>query len=67
MRAFRALWIQRINAGVRFLGLTYGQFIHGLTKAGVELDRKVLADLAVSAPESFRELVDRAQAALQPS
>ena len=49
-RAFRALWIQRINAGARLHGLTYGRFIHGLDKAGVELDRKVLADLAVTAP-----------------
>ena len=66
-RAFRALWVQRINAGARLHGLTYGQFIHGLGKAGVELDRKVLADLAVTAPDSFKELVDQAQAALNPS
>jgi len=66
-RAFRALWIQRINAGARLHGLTYGRFIHGLDKAGVELDRKVLADLAVTAPESFKELIDHAQAALKPS
>ena len=54
-RVFRALWIQRINAGARQHGLTYGQFIEGLNKAGVELDRKVLADLAVSAPASFED------------
>ena len=66
-RAFRALWIQRINAGARLHGLTYGRFIHGLDKAGVELDRKVLADLAVTAPESFKVLIDQAQAALKPS
>src|SRR5450631_752120 len=46
-RNFRALWIQRINAACRDLGLTYGRFIHGLTEAGIEVDRKVLADLAV--------------------
>lgn len=66
-RAFRALWIQRINAGARLHGLTYGRFIHGLDRAGVELDRKVLADLAVTAPESFKELIDQAQAALKSS
>src|SRR5579862_4198638 len=49
-RDFRALWIQRINAGVRAFGLTYSRFINGLKKAGVELDRKVLADLAVREP-----------------
>ena len=63
-RNFRALWIQRINAATRELGMTYGQFIHGLTTAGVELDRKVLADIAVHEPESFKALVEQAQAAL---
>ena len=63
-RSFRALWIQRINAAVRELGLTYGRFIDGLGKAGVEVDRKVLADLAVREPEAFRALVDRARTAL---
>src|ERR687884_457563 len=63
-RSFRALWIQRINAAVRELGLTYGRFIDGLGKAGVEVDRKVLADLAVREPEAFRALVDQARAAL---
>ena len=63
-RNFRALWIQRINAGARENGLTYSQFINGLNKAGIELDRKVLADLAVREPESFRSLVEQAQAAL---
>jgi large subunit ribosomal protein L20 len=63
-RNFRALWIQRINAAVRALGLTYGRFINGLDKAGVEIDRKVLADLAVREPDAFKSLVDKAKAAL---
>ncbi len=63
-RSFRSLWIQRINAGARQHGLTYSQFTSGLGKAGIELDRKVLADLAVSEPEAFKSLVDQAQAAL---
>ncbi len=53
-RNFRALWIQRINAATRELGLTYGRFINGLGKAGIEIDRKVLADLAVHEPPGFR-------------
>jgi large subunit ribosomal protein L20 len=63
-RNFRALWIQRINAAAREHGLTYGRFINGLGKAGVEVDRKMLADLAVSEPASFKALVDRAAGAL---
>ena len=63
-RNFRALWIQRINAGVREHGLTYSQFMNGLKKAGIELDRKVLSDLAISEPASFKGLVEKAQAAL---
>ena len=63
-RTFRALWIQRINAAAREQGLTYGRFIDGLGKAGVEVDRKVLADIAVREPETFRALVDKARAAL---
>ena len=63
-RDFRKLWIQRINAGVREHGLTYSQFMNGLKKAGIELDRKVLSDLAISEPASFKGLVDKAQAAL---
>ena len=63
-RNFRALWIQRINAGAREHGLTYSQFMNGLTKAGIELDRKVLSDLAVREPEAFKSLVEQAQAAL---
>ena len=63
-RNFRALWIQRINAAARQNGLTYGRFINGLGKAGIEIDRKMLADLAVREPEAFKSLVDKAQAAL---
>ncbi len=63
-RSFRALWIQRINAAVREHGLTYGRFIDGLGKAGVDIDRKVLADIAVSEPASFKALVEKAQGAL---
>ena len=61
-RNFRALWIQRINAATREHGLTYGRFINGLTKAGIEIDRKVLADLAVKDAASFKALVDKARA-----
>ncbi len=63
-RKFRALWIQRINAGAREHGMTYGRFINGLSLAGVEVDRKVLADLAVHEPSAFKTLVEQAQAAL---
>jgi large subunit ribosomal protein L20 len=63
-RNFRALWIQRINAAARDNGLTYGRFIDGLNKAGIEVDRKVLADLAVHEPDAFKALVGQAQAAL---
>lgn len=63
-RTFRALWIQRINAAVRENGLTYGRFINGLGRAGVEVDRKVLADIAVREPVAFKLLVDKARAAL---
>jgi len=68
-RDFRALWIQRINAAVRAQdeALTYSRFINGLSLAGVEVDRKVLADLAVREPEAFKSLVDQAQAALGSS
>ena len=65
-RVFRALWIQRINAGARQHGLTYGQFIEGLNKAGVELDRKVLADIAVNDKDSFAVLAGAAKEALTP-
>ena len=63
-RTFRALWIQRINAGARAEGLTYSQLMNGLKRAGIEVDRKVLADLAVREPEAFKAIVGRAQAAL---
>ena len=63
-RSFRALWIQRINAAVREEGLTYSQFIHGLDKAGIELDRKVLADLAGADPAAFKAVADKVRAAL---
>ncbi len=63
-RNFRSLWIQRINAATRELGFTYGRFIDGLGKAGIEIDRKVLADLAVHEPEAFKALVEKAKAAL---
>ena len=63
-RTFRSLWIQRINAAVRERGITYGRFINGLGKAGIEIDRKVLADLAVREPQAFSTLVDKAKAAL---
>ena len=62
-RNFRALWIQRINAAVREHGLTYGRFIHGLSQAGIAIDRKVLADLAVKDAAGFKALVDKASAA----
>ena len=63
-RAFRALWIQRINAGVREHGLTYSQFVNGMKRAGIILDRKVLSDIATREPEAFKDLVEQAQAAL---
>lgn len=63
-RDFRGLWIQRINAGVRQYGLTYSRFINGIKLAGIEIDRKVLSDLAAREPEAFKVLVDQAQAAL---
>ena len=63
-RNFRSLWIQRINAAVREHGLTYGVFIHGLSKAGIEIDRKMLSDLAIHDAEGFKALVGKAQAAI---
>jgi len=63
-RAFRALWIQRINAAVRQEGMTYGNFIHGTKLAGIELDRKVMADLAMNEPEVFKGVIKQAQDAL---
>ena len=63
-RNFRSLWIQRINAAVREHGLTYGRFIDGLTKAGIELDRKVMSDMAIHEPEAFGKLVAQAKETL---
>lgn len=64
-RTFRALWIQRINAAVREHGMTYGRFIDGLNKAGITIDRKVLADLAVADAAGFKALADQAAAAVK--
>jgi large subunit ribosomal protein L20 len=63
-RNFRKLWITRINAGTRANGLTYGRFINGLTLAGIEVDRKVMSDLAIHEPAAFTVLVEKAKAAL---
>ena len=57
-REFRALWIQRINAGVRHHGLSYSQFMGKLTKSGIGLNRKVLADLAMNEPEAFKAIIE---------
>ena len=61
-RMFRALWIQRINAACRIHGITYSRFISGLARAGIEVDRKILADLAIAEPAAFKALVDQASA-----
>jgi len=63
-RNFKSLWIQRINAGVRAEGLTYSKFINGLNKSGIKLDRKVLAEIAYENPEAFKNIVKKAQSAL---
>jgi len=63
-RNFRALWIQRINAAAREQGITYGRLMDGLIKAGIEIDRKVLSDLAIHEPAAFTALVDQAKGAL---
>jgi large subunit ribosomal protein L20 len=63
-RNFRSLWIQRINAAARAEGFTYSQFVHGLDLAGVEMDRKVLADLAGADPAGFKAVADKVRAAL---
>ncbi len=60
-REFRRLWIMRINAGARANGLSYNQFVNGCTKAGIELDRKVLADIAVRDPDTFRRFAEKAR------
>ena len=64
-REFRGLWIQRINAGAREHGLTYARFMNGLKRAGIELDRKQLSDLAITEPATFKALVEKAQGALK--
>jgi len=63
-RDFRKLWIVRINAACRLNDISYSRFINGLKKAGIELDRKILADLAMNEPETFAKLVEQAKAAL---
>jgi large subunit ribosomal protein L20 len=63
-REFRRLWIQRINTAARLNGISYSQFMYGLKKAGIELDRKVLADIAVQDPEGFAKLAETAKSAL---
>lgn len=63
-RQFRSLWIVRIGAAAKMHGLSYSQFVHGLKQAGVELDRKILADLAVKDPDGFKSLAEQAKDAL---
>ena len=63
-REFKSLWIQRINAGVRSEGLTYSKFINVLSKSGIKLDRKILAEIAYDNPEAFKTIVKKAQSAL---
>jgi len=63
-RDFKSLWIQRINAGVRSEGITYSMFINGLSKSGIILDRKILAEIAYDSPEAFKTIVQKAQSAL---
>src|ERR687894_99542 len=63
-RTFRALWIQRLNAAVRPFGLNYSQFINGLNKSGLQIDRKVLSDLAIREPAAFEVIVEKVKAAL---
>src|SRR6266481_5889786 len=62
--AFRALWIQRLNAAVRPFGMTYSRFINGLSKSGITVDRKVLSDLAIHEPQAFQAIAEKAKAAL---
>ena len=63
-RDFKSLWIQRINAGVRSQGISYSKFINGLSKSGIKLDRKILAEIAYDSPEAFKTIVQKAQSAL---
>ena len=62
---FRQLWIVRINAACRLEGIRYGEFMHGLNKAGIELNRKVISELAIHEPDSFKELVEKAKKAIE--
>ena len=64
-RSFRALWVQRINAAVREHGLTYARFIDGLNKAGIEIDRKILSDMAIHEPQTFAALVAKVKVSLE--
>ena len=64
-RAFRSLWIVRINAAARLNGINYANFMNGLSKANIEIDRKVLSDIAISDPETFKDLVNKATSALK--
>lgn len=63
-REFRSLWIARINAAVRSHGMTYSRFVEGLTKAGIEINRKMLSEIAIADAEGFKTLVEKARAAL---
>ena len=63
-RSFRALWIQRINAAARLEGFTYSQFMHGLDLSGIEMDRKVLSDIAAADPSAFKAVAEKVRAAL---
>ena len=63
-RDFKSLWIQRINAGVRAEGMTYSKFVNGLSKCGITIDRKILAEIAYDSPEAFKTIVQKAQSAL---
>ncbi len=63
-RSFRSLWIQRINAAARLEGMTYSRFIAGLTAAGIEMDRKVLSDIAMNDPAAFKAVAEKVRAAL---
>lgn len=63
-REFRKLWIVRINAACRLNGISYSRFINGLLKANIELDRKILANIAMNEPETFKQIVEKAKAAL---
>ena len=63
-REFKSLWIQRINAGVRAEGLTYSKFINALSKSGIKIDRKILAEIAYDNPQAFKTIIKKAQSAL---